>query len=30
MALFSGGANKAKQVELQNIIFGTNEKKLMV
>lgn len=30
MALFSGSANKAKQVELQNIIFGTNEKKLMV
>ncbi len=30
MALFSGGANKAKQVELQNIIFGTSEKKLMV
>lgn len=30
MALFSGGANKSKQVELQNIIFGTNEKKLMV
>lgn len=30
MGLFSGGANKAKQVELQNIIFGTNEKKLMV
>lgn len=30
MALFSGNANKQKQVELQNIIFGTNEKKLMV
>ena len=30
MALFSGNSNKAKQVELQNIIFGTNEKKLMV
>lgn len=30
MALFSGNSSKAKQVELQNIIFGTNEKKLMV
>lgn len=30
MALFSGSANKQKQIELQNIIFGTNEKKLMV
>ncbi|MDE6762863.1 MAG: hypothetical protein K2J73_04215 [Oscillospiraceae bacterium] len=30
MALFSGNANKQKQVELQNIIFGTSEKKLMV
>ncbi|MBD5139178.1 MAG: hypothetical protein HDT24_07705 [Ruminococcus sp.] len=30
MALFSGNANKLKQIELQNIIFGTDEKKLMV
>ena len=30
MALFSGNSNKQKQVELQNIIFGTSEKKLMV
>ncbi|MCM1023490.1 MAG: hypothetical protein NC395_05460 [Prevotella sp.] len=30
MALFSGSSNKTKQVELQNIIFGTSEKKLMV
>lgn len=30
MALFSGNSGKAKQIELQNIIFGTNEKKLMV
>lgn len=30
MSLFSGSSNKAKQVELQNILFGTNEKKLMV
>ncbi len=30
MSLFSGNPNKNKQIELQNIIFGTNEKKLMV
>ncbi len=30
MALFSSSSNKTKQIELQNIIFGTNEKKLMV
>lgn len=30
MALFSAGPAKTKQIELQNIIFGTAEKKLMV
>ncbi|MDE7303587.1 MAG: hypothetical protein K2N60_09765 [Oscillospiraceae bacterium] len=30
MALFSANPNKLKQIELQNIIFGTDEKKLMV
>ncbi len=30
MSLFSGSSNKAKQIELQNLIFGTSEKKLMV
>lgn len=30
MSLFSGNPNKNKQIELQNAIFGTNEKKLMV
>ncbi len=30
MSLFSGSSNKAKQIELQNLLFGTNEKKLMV
>jgi len=30
MALFSGSSSKNKQVELQNLIFGTDEKKLMV
>lgn len=30
MGLFSPNQNKLKQIELQNIIFGTEEKKLMV
>lgn len=30
MGLFAPNANKAKQIELQNTIFGTSEKKLMV
>lgn len=30
MGLFSPSQNKLKQIELQNIIFGTEEKKLMV
>lgn len=30
MGLFSDNSTKSKQIELQNIIFGTNEKKLMV
>ena len=30
MGLFSKNPNKMKQIELQNIIFGTEEKKLMV
>ena len=30
MGLFSPNQSKLKQIELQNIIFGTEEKKLMV